>query len=85
MNKPNGSASIGKALKEYRESQGITQAKLAESLEISPQYIGVLERGEKLPALAVFIRIAKITNKSPNMLLSDILGEYDETPRYKDN
>ena len=83
MEKRNGSLSIGKALKEYRINHGITQAKLAERLEITPQYIGVLERGEKFPALNIFIRIAQITNKSPNVLLSDILGEYDESSSQK--
>lgn len=79
MKKYNGSRSIGEVLKTYRRNQGVTQAKLAEDLGISPQYVGVLERGEKLPALDVFVRIAQITKVSPNILLTDVLGTYDKT------
>lgn len=81
MEKQNGSRSIGKALKEYRSSNEMTQAKLACELDISPQYVGALERGEKLPAMEVFIHIAMVTGTSPNALLSDILGIYDDNSK----
>lgn len=73
-----GSYSIGNALKNYRKREEITQNTLAEELKISPQYVGILERGEKMPAMDVFIRIAKVTHRSPNELLADILGIYDD-------
>ncbi|HSY24928.1 MAG TPA: helix-turn-helix transcriptional regulator [Polyangiaceae bacterium] len=46
-------ALLGGRLRERREAIGWSQAQLAEAVGVSPNYIGVIERGEKLPTLEV--------------------------------
>ena len=52
----------------------ITQEKLAEAVGLSVSYMGAIERGEKLPKLETFIRIANILQVSADALLSDVLA-----------
>lgn len=65
--------SIGLNIRKRRDEVGITQEALAEKVGLSPGYIGVIERGEKLPKLAVFIRIANALETSSDRLLSGVL------------
>ncbi|HHV62401.1 MAG TPA: helix-turn-helix transcriptional regulator [Firmicutes bacterium] len=43
-----------------RKPRNWSQATLAELCDVSPSYIGSVERGEKLPSLQVLSRIAKV-------------------------
>ncbi len=47
-------------LRELRESQGWSQAELADRLEVSRQTINALETGKYDPSLPLAFRIAKI-------------------------
>ena len=40
---------------------------------LSTNYIGMMERGEKIPALETFLRIANALEVSADMLLADVL------------
>jgi transcriptional regulator with XRE-family HTH domain len=42
---------FGRALKLYRSSKGLTQAEMAERIDVSPRYYQSLEKGEKEPSL----------------------------------
>lgn len=64
--------SIGKRIKEKRIEKSWTQEKLAEASGLSSIYIGMIERGEKLPKLETFIRIANSLSTTPNELLADV-------------
>ncbi|HEX8376527.1 MAG TPA: pentapeptide repeat-containing protein [Pedobacter sp.] len=51
---------IGSKIAEARKKIGISQAQLAERLFISPQAVGKWERGESVPDIITFNRLAKI-------------------------
>lgn len=65
--------SIGQNIRKRRDEMGITQEALAEMVGLSTSYIGAIERGEKLPKLTVFIRIANALEVSSDRLLSGVL------------
>ncbi len=65
--------SIGKNIRKRRNELGIKQEALAEMVDLSVSYIGAIERGEKLPKLDVFIRIANSLKVSSDTLLSGVL------------
>ena len=65
--------SIGKIIREYRLSRKLRQEDLAEKTGLSPNYIGMVERGEKIPSLETFICIANTLGVSADMLLTDVL------------
>ena len=44
--------SIGKYIRQYRTERKMRQEDLAEKANISPNYIGMIERGEKILSLA---------------------------------
>ena len=50
---------IGAAVRRGRKARGWSQTALAEQLDLSVDYVGMLERGERLPSLSILIRIAQ--------------------------
>lgn len=44
-------SSIGRNIRKYRLEKGLRQEALAEMTNLSPNYIGMLERADKLPSL----------------------------------
>ena len=58
------SALIGKRIRTIREEKGWKQEVFAEKVGLSPTYIGMIERGEKIPKLETFVRIANVLNVS---------------------
>ncbi len=70
--------SIGKNLRQCRLAKKMRQEDLAEKTNLSPNYIGMLERGEKLPALDTFIDILNALDASADVVLADVLNSrYD--------
>lgn len=65
---------IGKNIKEKRISLGLTQEQLSEKADVSPAYIGMIERGEKVPKLETFVNIANSLNVTADELLGDMLN-----------
>ena len=68
------SASIGKRIRTCREQKGWTQQAFAEKVGISIAYTGMIERGEKIPKLETFIRIANVLEVSADLLLADVIN-----------
>lgn len=64
---------IGKRIRFYREAKKWSQEVFAEKLGLSLTYVGMLERGEKLPKLETFIKIANTLEVSADLLLADVL------------
>lgn len=64
---------IGKRIKQYREEAGLSQERLAETTELSINFISYIERGIKLPSLENFIKIANAINISTDLILADVL------------
>ena len=68
---------IGKNIRKYRLMKKFRQEDLAEKAGLTTNYIGMVERGEKIPSLETFIKILnKILNAlevSSDMVLTDVL------------
>lgn len=64
-------AEIGKNIRKYRKQQRITQEQLAEMSNLSTNYLGSIERGEKTLTLKTFIGIVDALNITADMLLCD--------------
>ena len=65
--------SIGKNIRKFRLARKLRQEELAEQAGLSTNYIGMIERGEKVPSLESFITIANVLDVSSDMLLCDVL------------
>lgn len=64
---------FGKRLKEAREKMGYTQAKLSEEVGISPNFLGDIERGLKLPSLNKLIILSNVLKTSLDTMFADSL------------
>lgn len=65
--------SIGKNIRKYRVMKKLRQEDLAEKSGISPNYLGAIERGEKIPALETLIGIINALGVSADMILADVI------------
>lgn len=70
-----GLESIGKHISEFRHFRKLRQEDLAEITGLSTNYIGAVERGEKIPSLETFIDILNALSVSADVVLSDVLQE----------
>lgn len=64
---------IGKNIRKFREIKKLRQEDLAEKTHLTTNYIGMIERGEKIPSLETFINILNSLGVSADMVLSDVL------------
>lgn len=65
--------SIGKNIRKYRNQKKLRQEQLAELTDLSTNYIGMVERGEKVPSLETFLKLANVLEVSADLLLIDVL------------
>ena len=65
--------SIGENLRKYRKQRKMTQENLAEKANLTPNYIGMVERGEKIPSLETFITLLNALGVSADMVLFDVI------------
>ena len=65
--------SIGKNIRKYRLEKNLRQEDLAERAGLSTNYIGMVERGEKIPALETFVTILNVLEVSADVILADVL------------
>ena len=66
--------SIGKYLRKYRREKGLSQEALAEKTNLSSNYIGMLERGQKVPSLETFVELVNALEVSADMLLCEVVN-----------
>ncbi len=64
---------IGKNIRKFREIKKLRQEDLAEKTDLTTNYIGMIERGEKIPSLETFINILNSLGVSADIVLSDVL------------
>ena len=64
---------IGKQIREARLQKSWNQDQLAEKTNLSLAYIGMIERGEKIPKLETFIWIINTLEISADVVLQDVL------------
>lgn len=65
---------IGKNIRKYRLMKKFRQEDLAEKAGLTTNYIGMVERGEKIPSLETFIKILNALEVSSDMVLVDVLN-----------
>ena len=75
---------IGKRIREKRLEKSWSQEELAEKVNLSSVYIGMIERGEKIPRLETFIKIVNSLETSSDEILADVLerGYLVRTSKY---
>lgn len=61
---------IGSILKQIRKSNGYTQEKLAEEIEVSARYISDIEQDKAKPSYEVLIRICNLFQITLNQIFS---------------
>jgi len=69
---------LGGAVSRLRRQRGLSQAELAEALDLSVDYISRLERGQRLPALPVLVAIRELFGVSFDALLAEDAGAEEE-------
>ncbi len=62
---------IGAKIRLERENLNLTREKLAELLDLSPYYIGQIERGERKMSVETLVNISKILHVSIDYLLDN--------------
>ena len=65
--------SIGSNLRKIRVQNKLRQEDVAERANLSVNYVGAVERGERLPSLETFIALLNSTGASADIVLSDVL------------
>lgn len=63
---------IAKKIKEYRVKRGLTQAELAEKIDIGTKQISRLEVGDFYPSLCTFLKIVEVLKMSMDDFSADI-------------
>lgn len=63
---------FGKRLKALRLDHNLTQLELAEILDMSPNFIGMIERGERNTTVRNVFKIARALNIKPSNLFEEL-------------
>ena len=66
---------IGKNIQEIRKSNGYTQEKLAEAIEVSVRHISDIEQDRAKPSYEILIKICNIFNIGINQIFSKYLNK----------
>lgn len=69
---------LGKRLQEERLKLGITQAQLAEDIDVSEAYVGHIERGERQLSLSVLVNMVNRLGITLDYVLSDSVHPSDD-------
>ena len=63
---------FGRRLKALRLDHSLTQLELAEILDMSPNFIGMIERGERNTTVENVFKIARALNVKPSNLFEEL-------------
>ena len=66
-------SSIGTKIQNRRRALKMTQEEFAEKIGIIFNYVGMIERGLRVPKLETFIKIANVLGVTPDYLLADYI------------
>ncbi|MDE6942029.1 MAG: helix-turn-helix transcriptional regulator [Lachnospiraceae bacterium] len=68
---------LGERIREERRRLNLTQAQLAEAIDISDTYMGAIERGERSLTLDTLVRLVNRLGVTVDYLLSDSVPDTD--------
>ena len=68
---------LGERIREERRKLGLTQAQLAEAVDISDTYMGSIERGERSLTLDTLVRLVNRLGVTVDYLLADSVTDSD--------
>ncbi len=68
---------LGERIRQERLRLNLTQAQLAEAIDISDTYMGAIERGERSLTLDTLVRLANRLGVTVDYLLSDSVTDTD--------
>lgn len=68
---------LGKRIREERLKLNLTQAQLAEAIDISDTYMGTIERGERSLTLDPLVRLVNRLGVTVDYFLSDSVSDND--------
>ena len=68
---------LGKRIREERQRLSLTQAQLAEAIDISDTYMGAIERGERSLTLDTLVRLVTRLGVTVDYMLSDSVSDND--------
>lgn len=68
---------LGERIREERRKLGLTQAQLAEAIDISDTYMGSIERGERSLTLDTLVRLVNRLGVTVDYLLADSVPDSD--------
>ena len=61
---------LGRRIRTLRQQQHLTQEQLAEALDISPSFLGHIERGTRIASLDTLVKLCNVLNTNPGFLLA---------------
>ena len=68
---------LGTRIREERKRLGLTQAQLAEDIDISDTYMGAIERGERSLTLDTLVNLVNRLGVTVDYLLADSVSDSD--------
>lgn len=68
---------LGERIRQERRRLNLTQAQLAEAVDISDTYMGAIERGERSLTLDTLVRLVNRLGVTVDYLLSDSVSDND--------
>ena len=69
---------LGKKIRSLRLTNHLSQAELAESIDVSTNYIGQIERGYRKPSLETLVSLCEVLHTSLDYILSDSRSSSDD-------
>ena len=76
---------LGQVVRKLRTRQEWSQEHLAELVDISSDFLGLLERGQRLPSIMTLARLASVLGATPDALMGGSLPvENFENPSLKE-
>ena len=63
---------VGKNVRKYRKLRNLSQEKLSELVDVTTDYISLIELGKRVPSLKRLYKIAEILDVEPYKFLKEI-------------
>ncbi|HYI10137.1 MAG TPA: helix-turn-helix transcriptional regulator [Thermoanaerobaculia bacterium] len=76
---------FGRRLRELRKARGLTQETLAESADLSGNYVSDLELGLKVPSLTILVRLSQALDVGTSELVRDFTREAVKKMRVREH